>query len=332
METVLGWNGNFTAVERGEILMGQLMLYGAAGIPLGGMGANWLIQSMGYTSQSDIETRLDPETRKAINEGFEGWASMAMFGIDVDVGTRASLASGINQTLDRFIFDDSTLATKFLGAFGSSATRFWRGMTGAFEPLSGGLAETRVISNPLAVVGDMAKTLSSWNNVSKALFMHQYDMIVDRHGNPVVKREFSPKEEVAQAIGFRSTAEVQAYELRDIVAAKEQLRKDVIDSIVEVFWDYSLKAQNQELTPEYKQLTRDRMALLYQTLDTNYERQLAREAVQKRLSSGQDQYSKQWAKVRQLWNDGQVDMILDWHSRLTSRGILQQASPSQENK
>jgi hypothetical protein len=329
METLLGMNGNFTAAERGQILMGQLMLYGAAGIPLGGMGASWLIQSMGYTSQSDIENRLDPEIRKAINEGFEGWASMAMFGIDIDVGQRASLASGINQTLDRFIFDDGTLAEKFLGAFGSSATRFWRGMTGAFEPLSGGLAETRAISNPLAVVGDMAKTLSTWNNASKGLFMNRYDLIVDRHGNPTVKREFSMAEEVAQAIGFRLTEEVQTYELRDIIAAKEQLRKDVVDSVVQVFWDYSLKAQDNALTEEYKQQTRDRMALLYQTLDTNYERQQARKAVQKRLALGQDSYSKQWQKARQLWNDGQVDMLLDWHSKLTTRGILQQNRPQE---
>jgi hypothetical protein len=332
MEALLGFNGNFTAAERGKILMGQLMLYGAAGIPLGGMGANWLVQSMGYTSQADIEQNLDPLTRKAINEGFEGWASMAMFGIDIDVGTRASLASGINQTLDRFLFDDSTLAEQFMGAFGSSATRFWRGMSGAFEPLSGGLAETRAISNPLAVVGDLAKTLSTWNNASKGLFMHRYDMIVDRHGNPVVRRDFKASEEVARAIGFRPTQEVQAFELRDIIQAKEQLRKDVIDSIVQVYWDYSLKATNDELTENYKQLTRDRMALLYQSLDTNFERQQAREAVQKRLGRGTDLFSKQWQKTRQLWNDGQVNMLLDWHSKLTTRGILQQRGPDQERE
>lgn len=325
MEALFGVNGNFTAIERGQILMGQLMLYGAAGIPLGGMGANWLAQSMGYTSQADIEASLDPLTRKAINEGFEGWASMAMFGIDIDVGQRASLASGINQTLDRLLFDDSTLATQFLGAFGSSASRFWKGMSGAFEPLSGGLAETRAISNPLAVVGDLAKTISTWNNASKGLFMHRYDMIVDRRGNPVVRRDFSATEEIAMAIGFRPSQETQAYELRDIVAAKEQLRKDVIDSIVQVYWDYSLKAEGGELTDAYKEQTRDRMALLYQSLDTNFERQEARKAVQDRLSRGGDLYSKQWRKVRQLWNDGQVDMLLDWHSVLTTNGILQQA-------
>jgi len=205
-------------------------------------------------------------------------------------------------------------------------------MTGVCDPLSGGFAENRAISNPFAVVGDLAKTLSTWNNASKGLFVHRYDMIVDRHGNPVMKKDFSIAEEIAQAIGFRSTGEVQAYELRDIIAAKEQLRKDVIDSIVEVFWDYSLKAQNSELSTEYKERTRDRMAMLYQTLDTNYERQQARKAVQDRLTYGQDQYAKQWSKVRKLWNDGQVDMLLDWHSKLTTRGILQQAGPQEEQE
>ena len=332
MEALLGMNGNFTAAERGKILMGQLMLYGAAGVPLGGMGATWLAQSMGYTSQADIENRLDPETRKAINEGFEGWATMAMFGIDIDVGQRASLASGINQTLDRFLFEDSTLAEQFLGAFGSSASRFWRGFSTAFSPLSGGLAETRIIAEPVAALGDMAKAISTWNNVSKALFMNRYNMIVDRHGNPVLKREFNTREEIAQAIGFRVSEETQVYELRDLVQAKTQLRRDVVDSIVQVYWDYSLKVQNDELTDSYKEKTKDRMALLYQSLDTNWERQQARKAVEKRLTKGQDSYSRQWRKVRQMWNDGQVDMILDWHSRLTTNGILQQRGPEQETE
>lgn len=331
METLLGGNTAFTRVERGQIFTGQLLLYGAAGIPLGSMGANWLVQQMGYTSQSDIETKLDPLTRKAINEGFEGWATMAMFGIDIDIGARASLASGVNQFLDRLLFEDSTLAEQFLGAFGSANSRFWQGFDGVYEPLSMGMAGVREF-DPLQAFSDIAETLSSWNNVSKALFMHRFDIIKDRHGRPIRKRDFTTSEEIARALGFRLSEEVQVYDLKDMLKAKKDLRSDVIDSIVKVMWDYSIKAHGEELTDDYKDSARRKMALLMQTLDTSAERKIVRDAVKERMSNGTDEFSRAWRKVRTEWNDGQVNLIERWRDNLTSNGILQQRSVAQENK
>lgn len=328
LETLLGVNGHFTAAERGKIFFTQMMLYGAAGVPLGSMGATWLAQSLGITSQSDLEA-IDPEVRKAINEGFTGWATMAMFGIDIDVGQRSSLANGINQFVDQMLFEESTVAEMMMGAFGTTATRFWDGLTGTFEPLSLGLAGVRHI-DPYQASTLLLEPISSWRNSSKALFMHRFNRIIDRRGSAVLHKDFSPAEEIAQAIGFRLTQEVQVRQLRDINKAKADLRADVVNTAVETIWNYSVKMEFTEDHEQLKQQTRDKLALLIQSLDTNYERKLAREAIEKRLTEGKDQYSREWRKFRQNHNDGSIDILQTWHNRLVSDGLIQQRTVEEE--
>lgn len=325
IETLLGTNRNFTRAERAQIFLGQILLYGTAGIPLGAIGANWAVQALGYTSQADVENKLDPEMRKLLNEGFEGWATMALFGIDVDIGQRASLANGINQFADRLLFEDATMAEQFLGAFGTTGSRFWKGFTEVWEPLSLGKAGIRTF-DPVQALSGLAETLSSWRNVSKALFMNRFDLIKDRHGRPIRHRDFTTREEIAQALGFRLSEEVQTWELQDVLKAKSELRSDVTDSVVKVMWDYALKANNEELTEDYKEATREKIALLMQTLDTPAERQKVREAVKRRMTEGTDEFTKTWRRIREEWNDGQVNLLEDWRNSLTSRGILQQQS------
>ena len=331
IETLLGMNGDFTLAERGQILTSQILLYGAAGIPLGSMGALWLAQAMGYRSQSDIEKNMTPEMRKLVNEGFEGWATMAMFGVDVDVGQRASLANGVNQFVDKLVFQDTNAAEMFLGAFGTTNSRFWSGFSDVWEPVSMGMAGVRTF-DPLIALSDMGKSIATWNNVSKALFMHRFDRILDRHGNTVYHKDFTPAEEIFQAIGFRPSPEVQTWELKDVIKANKQLRADVTDEVVKTIWDYTIKAQKGDATPEYKDAVRRKMDLLMQSLDTAWEQDQVRNAVRDRLTNGTDEYSRQWQKFRQEFNNGQVNALEAWRLNLTSRGILQEKTVDEETK
>lgn len=320
LESLLGVNGSFTRAERARILFSQTLLYGAAGIPIGGMAVNALAGASGKT-QADIE-RMDPATVAAINEGFVGWLTMAMFESDAEVAPRFALIRSIAEYGDTFLFQDTTAAELFLGAFGSSASRFWDGITKTLEPLSAGLAGVREI-NYMQAVNDIGQTASSWNNMSKALFMHRFDRLTDKSGRTIAEN-FNTADIVMQAIGFSPEDVAETYELADINRAKEQLRSDVVDSIVETMWDYSNNLYNETITEDKIEETRRKMAILYQTLDTERERRLAREEVQRRLTEGDSRHEREWRRFRRNFHDGTIDHFLTWRQKLLTKGLLRE--------
>lgn len=328
LETLLGINGHFTKSDRAKLFLTQFMLYGAAGIPLGSMGSQWLAQAFGVNNQAALE-KVDPEVRKAINEGFTGWATMAMFGIDIDVGDRSSLQNGLNLVVDQMLFEESTIPEMMLGAFGSTTTRFWDGLNNTFAPLSLGLAGIKEI-DPYNAATLMVQPLSSWRNASKALFMHQFSKIIDRRGQTVLAKDFNPATEIAQAIGFRPSQEVQVRKLRDINKAKSDLRSDVTNSVVQIYWDYAKKVKNGFGNDQLREDTQNKIALMMQTLDTPFEQKQVREAVKNRLTQGEDQFSKEWRKIRQSFNDGSIDLLENMHTTLTNSGLLQQRTVEPE--
>ena len=327
LETMLGvvgiGNKNFTKAEAGRILFGQFLLYGGAGIPLGAVGVNWLAQSLGV-KQSDLEnspryTRIV----KLANEGFTGWSTMAMFGIDVDIGQRSSLANGINQTLDNLLFDDSNIATKFMGAFGSTATRFWDGFTDLMSPLSLGLGATTKL-DAYRAASLMAEPISTFRNMSKAIFMHNFNKIVTKNGHTVLSRDFTTSEEIAQAIGFRLSDEVRVRQIRDVVQAKKDYLTDTTNAIVHVYYDYSKLAKLGLVNTDEQDKVRQKIALMIQALDNPHDQNLVREQVKNVLANGQDQFTQGWKDYRNYFSNNQIDTMLSWHTKLRNDGLLQQ--------
>ena len=325
LETLLGMNGHFDAATRGRMIIGQLGMYGAAGVPLGSIGANLAAQWLGYKDQAEIERNLPPETRKAINEGFIGWATMAAFGLDIDVGQRLSLWNGINEFTDRMLFGDTHAVQMLLGAFGTTGKRFWDEMTSVFEPVSWNLAGIRDVDFT-RLPGVVVAPIASWRNGSKALFMHNLHRIVSSRNETLIKRDFKLKEEIAQMIGFRLSDEVIINDLESAIQAKEDYVGDIGNEVLKVYWDYALAAEQGDLTEDYKEKARNNLATFYQLLPTNADRMKVQKRIEKSLSEGEDKLSRSWQRYRRTFNDGKVGELLDWHSKLVTNGILQERS------
>ena len=328
IETVLGLNGQFTRADRAKLIASQVLLYGAAGIPLGTIGVNIASQALGNREQSGIED-MPIEQRKLINEGFAGWATLAMFGIDIDIGNRSSLMQGVTQLADRFMFEESSVASAMGGAFSVPTNRFIDKFHETFKPLSLGLAGAKEI-DPLDVATLVLEPISTWRNVNKAYFMHQVHRIIDSKGGKVLSRDFSLMEEIAVGIGFRLSEEVQVFDLNDRSQASIDYRRQVVNTIANIYWDYALQEQSSEgLTPEFKKKTEDKIALYMQTLPTDFQRTQARRAVAQRLQ-GKDKRSLAVQKFRREFSSGSADTLIDLKSSLTSNGILQQQTVPEE--
>ena len=329
METLFGLNGTLSGADRAKLIISQVILYGAAGIPLGSWGLNLASQAMGNRTQSDIEA-MDPLTVKALNEGIAGWTTLAMLGVDIDIGQRSALLQGITQLGDRMLFEEASIASALGGAFSVPVNRFVDRFNEVFKPLSLGLAGAKQI-DPIDVATLVLEPISSWRNVNKMYFMHQLHKMIDSKGNKVLQKDFKLMEEIAVGIGFRLSEETQVFDLNDRVQASKEYRREVVDAVANIFWDYALQEQGSEgLTPEYKKRTEDKIALYLQTLPSDYQRMLARRSISKRLNTGRDKQSLAWQKFRKEFDNGQADTVVDLKSAFTSNGILQQQTVPEE--
>lgn len=329
METLLGMNKNFTGADRAKMFMTQMLLYGSAGLGASSFGSRTAAGMLGYDTQSKIENDMTPEMRKALNEGFLGWATLAMFDADIEIGKRSSLLSGVSEFTDRMLFEDTPFAEMALGAFGATGTRFWDGMTGTLRPVMYGQASVMDI-DPVMAARRMMTTLSTWNNVEKSMLMHNLNSLMTRKGKLIRKRDFTAFEEFAVASGFRLSEEQQYFELENILKAKQQFETKVVDEIVFEMNQYALGIEAGTMNESEVQATSEKIALLYQIMPTEAERRQLRDAVKTRLTVKGDGFSRVWSKFIKEFNDGRVSDLTSMHTKFSAYGIQQKIKSGDE--
>lgn len=279
LETVGGFNDNLEGAERLRVLAGQVALYGAAGIPLAGLGVNYALEVLGVT-QEDIDN--NPVLVKTFNDGFWGFTTLGIFGIDAEVSARGSLVRGVTDFVDNWMFSESTVATKLMGAFGNTGQRFWDSMTQQLRPITMGAYPTDIIELAKIPTLPFLDTISTWRNGEKAVFMQAIDKILDRHGDPTVERGFMLRESISAAIGFRLSDEVQAWNLTERTQHIIDSNKKVADMIIDRMNEVSLRDAAGILDEEFLRETEQFYALMYGSLEFDRQEDV-RNSVQNRL-------------------------------------------------
>lgn len=322
LETLFGFNRTMTAAERMKLLSGQVFLYGAAGIPLGNLGASMLAGLMGYKDQNDVDKHMPPEVRKVLNEGFTGLATLSIFGIDIEIGKRSSLTGSVTDFVDKMLFDDEPTAKALFGAFGVGASRFWDAMRATYT-FSYDAAVNRTIEDPIKTVRRFAKTASSWNNVEKALLMHNLNMMLNSRGQKVTSRDFTLMEEFAVGMGFRLSEEVQMYQQQDILRAKSAYESRMADEITNTYYEMTILRDKGELSPSLENDMLEKIAMAYQLMPTKQEKMDLRDQVERRLMQGDDLVAKTWQKWYKEFNDARDAELYDMHQLLSTYPIQQ---------
>lgn len=285
LESVGGWNDNLTKAERMRVLAGQVGLYGAAGIPLAGLGANYALEALGVT-QEDIDN--NPLAVKTFNDGFWGFTTLGIFGVDAEVSKRGSLVRGVTDFVDNWMFSESTVATKLMGAFGSTQQRFWDEFTRQMKPITMGAYPTDIIDIVKIPTMPVLESVSTWRNGEKAVFMQMVDTIFDRHGDPKVQRGFEVRESIAAAIGFQLSDEVQAFTLNERSQHVIDTNKKIADLIIDRMNEVVLRDEAGILSDEYIQETEQFYALMYGSV--TYDREVdIRNAVERRVGGDSKQ-------------------------------------------
>lgn len=312
VESLFGLNGNFTAGERAKIFLGQAALYGGAGVPMGTWGSQYIMELMGYDTQEELELNTSPEFVKAMNEGMAGWFSLAVLGVDANIGDRSSLWSSVESITESVLFGEGNTVSNMLGAFTGPAGEFWKGFIGAYEPMSLGMAEGRPIDIVRAISNPFLASIKTFRNADKAYFMNRYHKIVDRNFQTVIEGPFSWREELATAIGFQHNREVVTRTLTEANEVKASYRNSVVNQIVRINYQAAAWANNGEFTQERREMVAEAISVFYQSLDNNYEREKAREAVFSKLrDSRKSKEAAEWQKYLKTHSENTVNNALD---------------------
>lgn len=326
IEALLGVNGNFTRGERGKIIMGQVAMYGAAGVPLGNYVAQEVAAMLGYDTQEKIEKEMPPELRKLINEGFVGMTTLAMFGADLDISDRSSLVGSMDDFVDELVFGDGTLFENISGAFGTQGGRFWSAATDKWAPFSIGLSADRPVDYAKVALNPLINSITTFRNIDKAIFMHNYHQLLDSKNRLVIPKDFSLVEEMATAIGIRLTDEVEVYDIEKRERYLKEYRSNVANQITMWYRQAAVDAMDGALTDEKKQVMMDAVATLMQTVPSPRDRRLISETVAKNLKESGNRRNKAWTDYMKSSVNEAVDELHNIRSLFVNTGVMQEGS------
>jgi hypothetical protein len=225
----------FTRKERMKLMLGQIGLYGAAGMPVAGP---YLSYQLDY-NKSGVAADPDSLLNRTFDEGLYG-AIFATLGADVDVSKRGAILNDLQDLVYDYLLGDKTTAEAMTGAFNSIAGRTmdaWKRL----YPLRLSTIDTEV---PITredfmvaadAIGDLA---TSWSNLTKAYTMMMYDQSFSRSGNLLATEDFNPQTVLMTAMGFMPRSDSKAYDLLTLDRMYTQTKADTKRSIRKLMLDY----------------------------------------------------------------------------------------------
>lgn len=320
LESALGMNGNFTMPERAKIFAGQVGLYGAAGIPMGAMGAHWAMEAFGLNNQQELESRTSPEAVAAINQGFVGWLALTMFGADTEISSDSSLAGGMEQFVDDLFFAERSFAETVFGAFGGVSDKFFNELVLVPQQINIAMLMDRPLDIAKAIGNPFLATLSFRNNIQRAMFMHRFNRLPTPSGQTIVS-DFSLGDKLFQVAGFRTREEADYYRGRIQIDSNKEYLDFVTENMVNLYYQVAARSLNKDLSQDELDAVSEAMAVLVQGLN-EYEETLVRERVKNNLQDTNTLHGQMWDEYRRYNSEGNINNLIQLE-RLTKGNFSQ---------
>ena len=221
--------GGFTPAHKRRIVLGQLALFGAAGLPFG----TTLVQTIaaGKEAVTGEPLVVDPELAEAINQGATGFVINTLLGAELDVASSVAPAAGAVDLVRDVILSDDPMYVRMLGASASTGSRVLDLVSTlsalAYVNRAGdvdmGVDELRMALKSIAQIPSTSR------NLLKRWIMANQNQILDRRGRPVVKGDFDSLTEFGAMLGFPTTYENEAFILSMTNQEWEEMAKERAD-------------------------------------------------------------------------------------------------------
>ena len=235
LESLFRTNGVFTKVEARRLLMGQMALYGSAGVFLGPWALRAGLDAAGF-DQVDVNN-MDTRIQRLATGGLTDMFAY-MLGADVVAAPRGALLNGMDQTFLSLFTEESSAYEWLLGPSAVGPQRIWtklREVAHMFptpQDINGNVSfEAQDILDTFqfaakSTVDIAVSPFASTSQVQKYLLMSDLGQIRDKNGNIVAapKGGFDPMTEIATLLGFKPELLQRKYDLSEI---NEETRKYV---------------------------------------------------------------------------------------------------------
>jgi len=171
-------------------------------------------------------------------------------GADIEMSDRGSLTRGLTEFVDRLMFEEASIVSKFFGPFGSVGDRFFSELMRNTRPFSLGMHDIDALDVVSIPTSTVLGTISSFSNVEKAVIMNRLGVILDRKGNPIARDNYKLSEEIAKAIGFQHTDEQLVWDLKKRRDYDRKINNNIVDAAVQLMNEHAIKLNTIGVSPE----------------------------------------------------------------------------------
>ena len=225
--------GGFSKADTFKVLAGQVMFFGAAGVPILSMLGPTLLRAAGVTTS-------DTKTATAVNQGLVGALFSTAFGMHADVSQRFAIGAQLNDFVKEMLTSDDPIVLRALGPAGSlTGSRTFDAIKELSILFTGSREGDQEFTWDEAkmALATIAQIPSSGRNLYKAYMMSRASEVIDRHGNAIMRKKFSLAEEMAQIFGMRLTRETNARFQAMDAKTIEQVVTEAADHRVKLMYD-----------------------------------------------------------------------------------------------
>lgn len=209
---------NLSAAEKGRLALGQVVFYGGAGIPLGGMAVNALTDR---TSEG-----INPDAYTFLRYGLVDLALSNVTGSGTALSGRLGPGDGLIQIYDGIM--DKNIA-EVIG--GPSLSIAWDTGSSAIQLFSSLIHGEVTLSQYDAT--KVARNVSSLDKLAKAYYIALQGEFIDKKGRTLAEG-LNPWNAMWNTLGFGSQEVELMYDIRQNMYAESQMIKGVTDRTQEL--------------------------------------------------------------------------------------------------
>lgn len=243
---------NLSKTKRGQLMLTQMALFGAAGVPLLGDDLAKAVSEV----WEDSPTLMTEEEQSAFNGGAMGWLSNEVVGFGGLDSNRFSISSGLTDLLTGIMADDADMAEVIIGAFGQVPVRLAKALEYSAHTLPAAVYNFDA-PTMLNVADKYLDITSTWSNASKAYGWYSMGQARDSKGGLLfrVNPETDWPAIVAKGLGLSTLRESKMWQTGQYLYERKQYLKDVSDQYTVQILEYYGRRHEEEAKKSFQGMT-----------------------------------------------------------------------------